>query len=71
MVFVRWYSFIYVESVKGNFFWIFLKFEDEFIFLRIVLVLEMVKESILYVLVGNVVIVIDVVSFNIGFCVYV
>ena len=50
--------------------WTLLKFEDEFTSQRIVPVSEMAKESILHVLVGNVATATDVVSSNIGFCVY-
>lgn len=70
MVSVRWHSFTHVESAKGNLPWTLLKFEDEFTSPRIVPVSEMAKESILHVLVGNVATATDVVSSNIGFCVY-
>ena len=50
--------------------WTLLKCEDEFTSPRILPVSEMAKESILHVLVGNIATATDVVSSNIGFCIY-
>ena len=50
--------------------WTLLKYEDESTPPRILPVSEMAKESILDVLVGNIATATDVVSSNIGFCVY-
>ena len=57
-----------LKVLKEQLPWTLLKFEDEFTFQRIMPVSEMAKESILHVLVGN--LATDVVSSNIGFCVY-
>ena len=50
--------------------WTLLKYEDEKTSPRILPVSQMAKESILHILVGNVATATDVVSSNIGFCVY-
>lgn len=59
-----------LKVLKEKLPWTLLKFEDEFTYPRIVPVSEMAKESILHVLVSNVATATDVVSSNIGFCVY-